>query len=1264
MAMGNIGEKSENNFKDILDLISEPVIVLDERSVFLCVNKAFESVAGHTATEIIGKTLKDFDFLDGPAMLIVTGKLVKRLQGENIEPYDIPLQFKGKTYDFEPVGKRIDYLGAPADLIVLRNITERKNAELKLHDAETRYQALFKYAPLGVLLIDPETTAIVEFNDTAYRKLGYTKEEFSKLHITDLEVAEIPNETLNRMEDILRFGQHEFITKHRTKSGGITHALINARVVELAGKKYVLDTWYDVTGLKKLRTALRTSEEKFRGIANAVSDPMLLVDEKFKIIYWNPAAENTFGYTSEEALGKEVHELVASKSGSQEKREYMLRCMDNLVKTDVSVFPSGNIEVVGRRRDCSEFPAELSISPIKLSEKWHVVGLVKDITVRKRAQLKLEEAEQRYHALFNQAPIGVMVIDPETAGYVEFNDIAHIQLGYSRREFEKIRIFDIQAEESPEEVRQHLKGLVREGSGEFETLHRTKTGQLRNVIVTIKAFQSEGKTYLHGICHDITESKRAQKALLKSQARYRQLVEVAQEGIWAIDKDTTTVFVNPRMAKMLGYTESEMIGRNLYDFIDKNMVKTVSYHLGQFNYHNGKGKFEYAFPCKDGNHVETSLVLSNIRDGDGYFIGTLAVVSDITERKRAEKALKESEELSRAIVANAPIGIATAGKDYYFQSANETFCKILGYTEQELKGLTFKDVTHPEDLKESTKMIRALEAGKIPSLVQEKKYVRNDGTAIIGRVIVNIIRTKDQNILYIVKLEDITERQNAEEKIRSLAKFPSEDPNPVMRISKDGALLYANGAAKILLKDLKVESGLHALPQVTEHAKEVMEAWQRKTFEVKHGERTFLFTYAPIANENYMNIYGIDITETKRKDKQLNEEREKFETFTQTLNTPFAIIGKDYRIQWANKFIRDYFGKAEGKLCYTVFANVDHVCPDCGVAKVFNGSGYNTHEYTYVNRQQQTRWVEIAAAPLKDEKGNVVSAIEIALDITEKKQLQKVLSEYSQKLEKLVEERTKQLEDTQIKLVKSERLAAIGELAGMIGHDLRNPLTGIKNSAYFMKKKSQNISEAQVHEMLEIIDKCVDYSNRIITDLLDYSKELRLEAKEESAKQLLVESLRMLDIPKKIQVIDLLSDEIAVKVDADKIKRVFINLIKNAVEAMPNGGKLTIEGKEEQGYLSIAFADTGVGISEEVLPKLFTPLFTTKAQGMGFGLAICKRIIEAHNGTITVHTAKGKGTKFRVTLPTTQKLETGGEKVWINVPESSLSTTTRQSEPQ
>jgi two-component system, sporulation sensor kinase E len=129
-----------------------------------------------------------------------------------------------------------------------------------------------------------------------------------------------------------------------------------------------------------------------------------------------------------------------------------------------------------------------------------------------------------------------------------------------------------------------------------------------------------------------------------------------------------------------------------------------------------------------------------------------------------------------------------------------------------------------------------------------------------------------------------------------------------------------------------------------------------------------------------------------------------------------------------------------------------------------------------------------------------------------------------------------------------------------------------------------------------------------------------------------------------------------VKIDVEKMKRVFVNIIKNAIDAMPKGGELTIKSRKTGNKFEVIFADTGVGMSKNVLKKIWSPLFTTKAKGMGLGLAICKRIVESHGGEIFVRSEVDEGTTFVITIPLEPKID-GGEKIWVNVPESLLSTT-------
>ena len=280
-------------------------------------------------------------------------------------------------------------------------------------------------------------------------------------------------------------------------------------------------------------------------------------------------------------------------------------------------------------------------------------------------------------------------------------------------------------------------------------------------------------------------------------------------------------------------------------------------------------------------------------------------------------------------------------------------------------------------------------------------------------------------------------------------------------------------------------------------------------------------------------------------------------------------------------------------------------------------------------------------------------------DITDRKALERKVNNYSKHLKSMVELRTAQLKDANERLVKSERLAAIGELAGMVGHDMRNPLTAIKNAAYYLEKKGIKCTPVEAENMFAVINKSIDHANKIINDLLDYSRETHLELTDCTPRTLLNETLQLVQVPSRIHIVNHLLDDPRIKADADKVMRVFINLIKNAIDAMPERGTIEITSHQTRNKIEITFADTGIGISKETLPKIFSPLFTTKAQGMGFGLAICKRIIESHGGTITVKTAQSKGTTFIITLPINEKKEANGENAWINMPESLMSTATK-----
>ncbi len=269
-----------------------------------------------------------------------------------------------------------------------------------------------------------------------------------------------------------------------------------------------------------------------------------------------------------------------------------------------------------------------------------------------------------------------------------------------------------------------------------------------------------------------------------------------------------------------------------------------------------------------------------------------------------------------------------------------------------------------------------------------------------------------------------------------------------------------------------------------------------------------------------------------------------------------------------------------------------------------------------------------------DWRGEVVEILESNVDITESKKMKNKLEEYSKHLEKLVDEKAKQL-------MEAERLAAIGATAGMVGHDIRNPLQTISGALFLMGENIESLSESaekdDLKELIESVDSSVQYINKIVADLQDFGRPIRPELTTVDLKSLLEETLKAIQVPDRIRVAIMVDDDLNVHIDPYLMKRVFTNIALNAVQAMPMGGSLTIQASRIEDSFIVSFGDTGVGIPKDMESKVFTPLFTTKSRGQGFGLAVSKRIVESHGGAITFESEEGKGTIFTVRVPSTKQ---------------------------
>jgi len=512
------------------------------------------------------------------------------------------------------------------------------------------------------------------------------------------------------------------------------------------------------------------------------------------------------------------------------------------------------------------------------------------------------------------------------------------------------------------------------------------------------------------------------------------------------------------------------------------------------------------------------------------------------------------------------------------------------------------------------------------------------------------------NVPYLlVTLRDITERKRMEdelkrhsehleevvfERTKKLAESESRFremadllPQPVLEFGNEGIFTFVNRAGFALTgyTEEDMRRGINALDLVVPEDRErLVETMMR----ILGGEKTRGSEFTAVRKDGStfpVLLHGVrvmrgnelvgfraiagDISERRRMEEVLRESEERLKTIFDSVRTCIMIIDpKAHLIVDANPAAIEMVGAPKeqivGSTCHK------YVCPAeegrCPITDL--GQTIDNTERMFLRANGKR--VPIMKSVRRIVLGGQEHLLESFIDITERKKLEAQLAE-------------------------SQRLAAIGSTAAMVGHDLRNPLQVLAGMFYLLKKHYEGIpvehkktTEFDAIKTLHMMEASIGYMNKIISDLQNYAGPLRSELAKVSTHQLLNETLSTIAIPPYVKVsVTVDKGAETLNADPDLIKRVFMNLITNAIQAMPQGGELEITAQKNGEEELISFRDTGVGVSQETLPKLFGPLFTTKAQGQGLGLAVCKRVMEAHGGTITVDSTVGKGSTFTARLP-------------------------------
>ncbi len=631
-----------------LKAISQGVVITDVGRTVLSANAAFATITGYAQADIVGRNCS---FLQGPLTDPGTVDAMRAAcqQGEEFSGQILNYRNDGGSFwnelTISPVrdtqGQLTHFIG------VMRDVSERTTAELERRRNENRLMMAEEMADIGSWDWHLGYGDSV-WSDQLYRIYGRNKSDgVPPFDAWQQTIHPDDREKLARCIEQSGAGENTYAIEfriHAKDSGALRYIHSRgASVVDRHGK--VVRVWgvdQDITRRRLEEQSLRDSEENLSITLRAIGDAVIATDADGRVTRMNPTAERLCGWPVTEALGRplaEVFRIINAKTGlaAVNPAQQVLRDGEVVGLADHTALVA---------RDGSQFQISDSAAPIH-DAAGLIVGVVlvfSDVSGQYQVAQALQLSEERFRSSFTASGVG-MAITALDGRWVRVNQALCDIVGYTEAELLQLTF---QVMTHPDDLAQDLEnmeallaGTTRNFQMEKRYMHHDGHPVWISLSVALVRDAAGAPRFTVAHMQDISRRKALEQELGASEQRYRRIVQTAEEGIWTIDAQARTTYVNPKMAAMLGYAAAEMLGRALTDFMDQEGQSIAQDNLERRR-QGITGQHDFKFRRKDGSALWSLVATNQILDADGGYAGALAMVTDITARKQAEDALRGS----------------------------------------------------------------------------------------------------------------------------------------------------------------------------------------------------------------------------------------------------------------------------------------------------------------------------------------------------------------------------------------------------------------------------------------------------------------------------------------------------------------------------------------------------------------------------------------------------------------------------------------------